>query len=55
MNRGNGSKYVSPYESFAFENKQLVQYNNQHNNSSELATGILLMHIVMLVTSRLKI
>ena len=33
-----GQSIVLPYESFAFENKQLVQYNNQKviNNSNEL-------------------
>ena len=38
-----GQSIVLPYESFAFENKQLVQYNNQKviNNSSELANGVI--------------
>ena len=38
-----GQSIVLPYESFAFENKQLVQYNNQKviNNSNELANGVI--------------
>ena len=38
-----GQSIVMPYESFAFENKELVRYNTQTTvaNSSELANGVI--------------
>ena len=38
-----GQSIILPFDTFAFENKQLVQYNNQKviNNSSQLANGVI--------------